>query len=296
MSKRPGFVSLSAVKLGQHVLGNFFNHLGNRARVVTQMQADMLHTGFTQCFQFVNEGHPSASSAEAHGFHWRARVGFKMKVKERDVRLVPGEFSPQASHAPAAPTVTVSKPVKSVITDWDSFTGRFEATDSVDVRSRVSGYLEKVAFQDGAIVKKGDLLFVIDSRSFQAAVVQAQGKLAQVRSQLALAEQEFARANVLIESKTIARSLYDQRLQARQAAQAEVLSAEGALSNAKLDLEFTRITAPMSGRISRKLISEGNPFVWQQQHRHVLPVEWSGIHGARDGCGEKAGWKTRLIS
>lgn len=158
----------------------------------------------------------------------------------------------------AAPSVTVSQPVKSVITDWDSFTGRFEATDSVDVRSRVSGYLEKVAFQDGAIVKKGDLLFVIDSRSFQAAVIQAQGKLAQVRSQLALAEQEFARANVLIESKTIARSLYDQRLQARQAAQAEVLSAEGALSAAKLDLEFTRITAPMTGRISRKLISEGN--------------------------------------
>lgn len=160
--------------------------------------------------------------------------------------------------AVVAPSVTVSQPVKSVITDWDSFTGRFEATDSVEVRSRVSGYLEKVAFQDGAIVKKGDLLFVIDSRSFQAAVVQAQGKLSQVRSQLALAEQEFARANVLIESKTIARSLYDQRLQARQAAQAEVLSAEGALSAAKLDLEFTRITAPMSGRISRKLISEGN--------------------------------------
>ncbi|WP_336604956.1 MULTISPECIES: efflux RND transporter periplasmic adaptor subunit [unclassified Pseudomonas] len=162
------------------------------------------------------------------------------------------------SNVTAAPSVTVSQPVKSVITDWDSFTGRFEATDSVEVRSRVSGYLEKVAFQDGAIVKKGDLLFVIDSRSFQAAVVQAQGKLSQVRSQLALAEQEFARANVLIESKTIARSLYDQRLQALQAAQAEVLSAEGALSAAKLDLEFTRITAPMSGRISRKLISEGN--------------------------------------
>lgn len=164
----------------------------------------------------------------------------------------------QAGSAAAAPSVTVSLPVKSVITDWDSFTGRFEATDAVDVRSRVSGYLEKVAFQDGAIVKKGDLLFVIDSRSFQAAVVQAQGKLAQVRSQLSLAEQEFARASVLIESRTIARSLYDQRLQARQAAQAEVLSAEGALTNAKLDLEFTRITAPMSGRISRRLISEGN--------------------------------------
>ncbi|GLO29224.1 MexE family multidrug efflux RND transporter periplasmic adaptor subunit [Pseudomonas putida] len=160
--------------------------------------------------------------------------------------------------APAAPSVVVSQPLKSTISDWDSFTGRFEATDSVEVRSRVSGYLEKVAFRDGAIVKKGDLLFVIDSRSFQAAVTQAQGKLAQARSQQALAEQEYARAKVLIDSRTIAQSLYDQRLQAREAARAEVLSAEGALASARLDLEFTRITAPMSGRISRKLISEGN--------------------------------------
>ena len=166
---------------------------------------------------------------------------------------------PQAQEsAPAAPSVVVSQPLKSTISDWDSFTGRFEATDSVEVRSRVSGYLEQVAFRDGAIVKKGDLLFVIDSRSFQAAVTQAQGKLAQARSQQALAEQEYARAKVLIDSRTIAQSLYDQRLQAREAARAEVLSAEGALASARLDLEFTRITAPMSGRISRKLISEGN--------------------------------------
>ncbi|WP_256573254.1 MULTISPECIES: efflux RND transporter periplasmic adaptor subunit [unclassified Pseudomonas] len=166
---------------------------------------------------------------------------------------------PQAQEsAPTAPSVVVSQPLKSTISDWDSFTGRFEATDSVEVRSRVSGYLEKVAFRDGAIVKKGDLLFVIDSRSFQAAVTQAQGKLAQARSQQALAEQEYARAKVLIDSRTIAQSLYDQRLQAREAARAEVLSAEGALASARLDLEFTRITAPMSGRISRKLISEGN--------------------------------------
>ncbi|QHG65507.1 efflux RND transporter periplasmic adaptor subunit [Pseudomonas putida] len=168
-----------------------------------------------------------------------------------------GPQAPQ-NGAPAAPSVVVSAPLKATISDWDSFTGRFEATDSVEVRSRVSGYLEKVAFTDGAVVKKGDLLFVIDSRSFQAAVTQAQGKLAQARSQQALAEQEYARAKVLIDSRTIAQSLYDQRLQAREAARAEVLSAEGALASARLDLEFTRITAPMSGRISRKLISEGN--------------------------------------
>jgi len=199
-------------------------------------------------------GKPAASPVKSKVIKGAALSAISLAL----VAALSGCGPEKASSAPAAPSVTVSQPVKSVITDWDSFTGRFEATDSVEVRSRVSGYLEKVAFQDGAIVKKGDLLFVIDSRSFQAAVIQAQGKLAQVRSQLALAEQEFARANVLIESKTIARSLYDQRLQARQAAQAEVLSAEGALSAAKLDLEFTRITAPMSGRISRKLISEGN--------------------------------------
>ncbi|MDZ3992532.1 efflux RND transporter periplasmic adaptor subunit [Pseudomonas sp. Teo4] len=163
-----------------------------------------------------------------------------------------------ASAVPDAPHVTVSTPLKSTVSDWDTFTGRFDATDTVQVRSRVSGYLEKVAFQDGAIVRKGDLLFVIDSRSFQAAVTQAQGQLAQARSQLALAEQEYARAKTLIATKAIAQSLYDQRQQAREAARAQVLSAEGVLANARLDLEFTRITAPMSGRISRKLISEGN--------------------------------------
>ncbi|CAI8926017.1 efflux RND transporter periplasmic adaptor subunit [Pseudomonas sp. IT-P171] len=199
-------------------------------------------------------GKPAASPAKSKVFKGAALSALSLAL----MVALTGCGPDNTSSTPAVPSVTVSQPVKSVITDWDSFTGRFEATDSVEVRSRVSGYLEKVAFQDGALVKKGDLLFVIDSRSFQAAVVQAQGKLSQVRSQLALAEQEFARANVLIESKTIARSLYDQRLQARQAAQAEVLSAEGALSAAKLDLEFTRITAPMSGRISRKLISEGN--------------------------------------
>ncbi|MEX5683505.1 efflux RND transporter periplasmic adaptor subunit [Pseudomonas silesiensis] len=203
---------------------------------------------------FHTTGEPTVSPIKSKVIKGAAFSAFSLAL----LAALTGCGPSDASSIVAAPSVTVSQPVKSVITDWDSFTGRFEATDSVEVRSRVSGYLEKVAFQDGAIVKKGDLLFVIDSRSFQAAVVQAQGKLSQVRSQLALAEQEFARANVLIESKTIARSLYDQRLQARQAAQAEVLSAEGALSAAKLDLEFTRITAPMSGRISRKLISEGN--------------------------------------
>ncbi|AGW90931.1 hemolysin secretion protein D [Ralstonia pickettii DTP0602] len=164
----------------------------------------------------------------------------------------------EAVQAPAAPAVVVSQPLVRQVTDVDTFTGRFEAIDNVDVRARVSGYLEKVAFTDGALVRKGDLLFVIDPRPFQAAVNEAEGALAKARSQLSLSQQEYERARVLIETNTIARSLFEQREQALQSARAEVASAEGALARARLDLSFTRITAPMSGRISRKRVSEGN--------------------------------------
>ncbi|WP_431822377.1 efflux RND transporter periplasmic adaptor subunit [Burkholderia sp. F1] len=160
--------------------------------------------------------------------------------------------------AAALPSVVVSQPVARDVNDVDVYTGRFEAVDTVDVRPRVSGYLEKVAFQDGASVRKGDLLFVIDPRPYQAAVTAAQGALERAQSQLKLSRQDFERASVLIKTDTIAQSLYDQRRQAVQSAQAEVTSARGALERAQLDLSFTRIVAPMSGRISRKRVSEGN--------------------------------------
>ncbi|MDR3101011.1 MAG: efflux RND transporter periplasmic adaptor subunit [Paraburkholderia sp.] len=159
---------------------------------------------------------------------------------------------------PAPPSVAVSHPLSQNVNDVDVYAGRFEAIDTVDVRPRVSGYLEKVAFRDGAIVHKGDLLFVIDPRPFQASVTAAQGALERARSQLRLSQQDFERASVLIKTDTIAQSLYDQRREAVQSAQAGVTSAEGALERAQLDLSFTRIVAPMSGRISRKLVSEGN--------------------------------------
>ncbi|QRR05175.1 efflux RND transporter periplasmic adaptor subunit [Burkholderia sp. MS455] len=160
--------------------------------------------------------------------------------------------------AAATPSVIVSPPVARDVNDVDVYTGRFEAVDTVDVRPRVSGYLDKVAFQDGANVRKGDLLFVIDPRPYQTAVTAAQGALERAQSQLKLSRQDFERASVLIRTDTIAQSLYDQRRQAVQSAQAEVTSAQGALERARLDLSFTRIVAPMSGRISRKLVSEGN--------------------------------------
>lgn len=158
----------------------------------------------------------------------------------------------------APPSVVVSRPVVQNVKDVDVYAGRFEAIDTVDVRPRVSGYLEKVAFRDGALVNKGDLLFVIDPRPYQASVTAAQGAMERARSQLALSQQEFDRASVLIKTDTIAQSLYDQRREAVRSAQAKVTSAQGALERAQLDLSFTRIVAPMSGRISRKRVSEGN--------------------------------------
>ncbi|MEI6000722.1 efflux RND transporter periplasmic adaptor subunit [Paraburkholderia bengalensis] len=155
-------------------------------------------------------------------------------------------------------SVVVSQPAVQNVRGVDVYAGRFEAIDTVEVRPRVSGYLEKVAFRDGASVNKGDVLFLIDPRPYQASVVAAQGALERACSQLALSQQEFDRASVLIETDTIAQSLFDQRKEAVRSAQAEVMSAQGALDRAQLDLSFTRIVAPMSGRISRKRISEGN--------------------------------------
>ena len=158
----------------------------------------------------------------------------------------------------ALPKVFVSQPLAREVTGWDGFTGRFEATDTVDVRARVSGLIERVAFRDGAIVKKGDLLFVIDPRPYQAEVTQAEGRLADAQSRLQLADVELGRAKVLIRSEATTTSILDQREQAYRGAQAAVTTAAGALARAQLDLEFTDVHAPISGRISRKLVSEGN--------------------------------------
>lgn len=161
---------------------------------------------------------------------------------------------------PATPisSVTASLPVQREVTGLDSFTGRFEATDTVEVRARVGGYVEKIAFRDGAVVQKGDLLFVIDPRPYQAAVAQTEGRLAEAKSQQQRADVEMMRADKLVSTGAIATTIHDQRLQEQQAALAAVKTAAASLARAKLDLEFTEVRAPMSGRISRKLVSQGN--------------------------------------
>jgi multidrug efflux system membrane fusion protein len=172
--------------------------------------------------------------------------------------LLVAACEPKSAAVPVPPSVSASTPVERVVTGWDTFTGRLDAVDTVEVRPRVSGYVQTVAFRDGDYVHRGDLLFIVDPRPYQAAVAQAAGQLAQARAQLAFANKELDRAKSLVGTHAIAVSVLDERQQNQQAAAAAVLGATGTLERAELDLEFTRIVAPIDGRISRKLVGEGN--------------------------------------
>ncbi len=172
---------------------------------------------------------------------------------------VAGAVTAQAQ-APGGPPppVTVAKPVVKEVVEYDDFTGRFEATDSVEIRARVSGYLDSVAFQDGAIVKKGDPLVVIDRRPYKAALDQAQASVVSAQARLNFAQADLERAQSLQRTGNIAEQLVDQRRQAFITARAEMDNAEAALRNAQLNYDFTDIRAPIAGRIGRKLVTEGN--------------------------------------
>lgn len=160
--------------------------------------------------------------------------------------------------APPPPAVTVATPLRQKLTEWDEFTGRFEATASVDVRARVSGYLEKVNFADGAIVKEGDVLFVIDPRPYQAAVDRATADLNAARARLDWATSQLDRAQALVDSSTMSAATLDERLQEKRSAAATVQQAEAALKSEQLNLDFTQVRAPMSGRVSNRRVDAGN--------------------------------------
>ena len=164
--------------------------------------------------------------------------------------------APQAAVAP--PSVTIAQPTKRTVTDWDEFTGRFEAVEEVQVRARVGGFVTSVEFRDGAFVKTGDLLYVIDARPFEAVAEQADGQLADARAKAELARRELDRALTLNQTQAVSDSIVDQRRQALQAAKAAQLQAEGALKAAQLNIEFTHVLAPITGRVSRHLVSVGN--------------------------------------
>lgn len=168
-----------------------------------------------------------------------------------------GEAPDQAA-APAPPAVTVAMPTARTVTDWDEFVGRFEAIQQVQVRARVGGFVDSVDFKDGAMVKTGDLLYVIDPRPYDATLLQAQGQAADAKAKLELAERELARAMELVRTSAVSEAVVDQRRQQSQGAQAAVLQADGVLKRAELDVSFTRVTAPIDGRVSRHLVSVGN--------------------------------------
>ncbi|WP_342362162.1 efflux RND transporter periplasmic adaptor subunit [Terrarubrum flagellatum] len=164
-----------------------------------------------------------------------------------------------AAHAQQrTPAVTVAKPVVKEIVEFDDFIGRFEAVDQVDVRARVSGYVDKISFADGALVKAGDPLFTIDQRPYQAALAEAQASVESAQARVEYTTSDLQRAESLRRTGNIAGQLFDERTQAASTAKADLRKAEATLNRVKLDLEFTEIKAPISGRISRRLVSIGN--------------------------------------
>jgi RND family efflux transporter MFP subunit len=154
--------------------------------------------------------------------------------------------------------VTVAKPAQRTIVDQDEYVGRFVAVDMVEVRARVSGYLEKVHFRDGQTIKQGDLLFSIDKRPFQNTLTQAKANLALAKSNVTFTEADYARAQQLLRDHTISEQVFDQRAQAYRNAQASVAANEAQVKQAELDLEFTELRAPITGRIGDRRVTEGN--------------------------------------
>ncbi len=160
--------------------------------------------------------------------------------------------------APPPPQVTVANPVVKPIREDDEFVGRFDAVSEVELRARVGGYLENISFEDGQIVQEGALLFTIDPRPFETTLGQAQAELDSARAEESFTRRELARAEQLVTRGNISRQVVDERREGFLSAQARVAAAEAALERARLDLEYTQIRAPITGRIDRNYVSEGN--------------------------------------
>src|SRR3990167_873103 len=159
---------------------------------------------------------------------------------------------------PPAAEVSIAPVISRNVREWDDFTGRISAVESVELRPRVSGYIDRVAYDEGQEVRRGDLLFVIDQRPYQAALAQAQANLERARSEAKLAQTQDARAQSLMEAKVISREEFEARHAASAQGNAAVRGAEAAVATARLNLQFTEIRAPISGRAGRALVTTGN--------------------------------------
>ncbi|HHA1914066.1 TPA: efflux RND transporter periplasmic adaptor subunit [Enterobacter asburiae] len=174
------------------------------------------------------------------------------------VLLVGCDNSVAQNAAPPAPAVSAADVVVKSISQWDSFNGRIEAVESVQLRPRVSGYIDKVNYTDGQEVKKGEVLFTIDDRTYRAALEQAQANLARAKTQARLAQSEANRTDKLVNTNVVSREEWEQRRSAATQAQADIRAAQAAVDAAQLNLDFTKVTAPIDGRASRAMITSGN--------------------------------------
>jgi RND family efflux transporter MFP subunit len=163
-----------------------------------------------------------------------------------------------SAQAPSPPSVSVSAPLKREVTEWLEYTGQFAAVEYVEIRARVNGYLTELHFRDGQVVNKGDLLLVIDPRPYEIELQQAEAQRDTAAAQLELATRDVSRGTALRQNDFLAASSYDQRVEQMKTATAALQTANAAIRQAQLDLEFSHVTAPITGRISNRQVSVGN--------------------------------------
>ena len=166
--------------------------------------------------------------------------------------------------------VTIAQPIAKRVTQWDEFSGRFEAVAQVEVRARVSGFIDKLHFRDGQVVNVGDLLFTIDKRPFEIAVQSAEAEVARNKAQVDIAELQVERGAALVKSRNIPDAEYDQRKANLAVARAQLKTAEAAVRNAELNLDWTDVRAPLAGRISDRKVDAGNLIQGGQQGATLL--------------------------
>jgi RND family efflux transporter MFP subunit len=192
---------------------------------------------------------------------------------------------PVANAGPQLPAVTVSHPIQQKIRGWDEYTGRFVPVKTVEVRARVSGFIDSIHFKDGQIVKQGDPLFVIDPRPYRLAVEQAKADLERARSRYEIATLDVERATPLLRSQTVTEREFDTRRATQREASGAVGAAEALLKQAELNLEWTEVRAPIDGRISDRRVDAGNLITGGQTGATLLTsiVSIDPIHFAFDG-------------
>ncbi len=187
----------------------------------------------------------------------RIALGFAALVAA-GVAVASSVEAADAKATPPPPPVTVATPLAKRIVNWDEYSGRFAAVQTVEVRPRVSGFIDKLHFKDGEIVKAGQLLFTIDPRPFELALETAKAELARATAQVELASTEVERARPLVQTGAVTERDFDQRAAALSVARASLQGAEAAVKTAELNLEWTRVVAPIDGRISDRKVDAGN--------------------------------------